>query len=117
MVFAERLLTGVQGLTELSRATRDQTYIATAKQIADAAIANLTDANGILHDPCEPDCGGMWIVNTAERQILTNPSLRCPQPMVPNSKVSLQGTCRSCSKLVPKTGMPRFCKTTRTVSG
>lgn len=45
------------GLTELSRATKDNSYINTAKQIADAAIVNLTDANGILHDPCEPDCG------------------------------------------------------------
>ncbi|KAK5703605.1 hypothetical protein LTR17_021974 [Elasticomyces elasticus] len=44
------------GLTELSKATRDNSYITTAKQIADAAIANLT-VNGILHDPCEPDCG------------------------------------------------------------
>ena len=45
------------GLTELSKATNDQSYITTAKQIADAAIANLTDSNGILHDVCEPDCG------------------------------------------------------------
>ena len=45
------------GLTELGRVTRDSSYITTAKQIADAAIANLTDSNGILHDPCEPDCG------------------------------------------------------------
>ncbi|KAK0866674.1 hypothetical protein LTR91_023952 [Friedmanniomyces endolithicus] len=44
------------GLTELSKATRDNSYITTAKQIADAAIANLT-VNGILHDVCEPDCG------------------------------------------------------------
>lgn len=46
------------GLAELSRATGDESYIATAKLIADAAIANLTDAEGILHDVCEPDCGG-----------------------------------------------------------
>ena len=44
-------------LTELSRATNDDSYIVIAKQIADAAIANLTDAKGILHDVCEPDCG------------------------------------------------------------
>jgi len=44
-------------LTELSRTTKDDSYITVAKQIADAAIANLTDANGILHDVCEPDCG------------------------------------------------------------
>jgi len=45
------------GLVELSRASKDKSYIATAQQIADAAIEALTDANGILHDPCEPDCG------------------------------------------------------------
>ena len=44
-------------LTELARATSDDSYITTAKTIADAAIANLTDASGVLHDPCEPDCG------------------------------------------------------------
>lgn len=45
------------GLTELSRATGKKSYIKTAKTIADAAIANLTDADGVLHDVCEPDCG------------------------------------------------------------
>lgn len=45
-------------LTQLSRKTQNQSYITTAKRIADAAIQNLTDSNGILHEPCEPDCGG-----------------------------------------------------------
>lgn len=45
------------GLTELSRATGDDSYITSAKEIADAAIAALTE-DRILHDPCEPDCGG-----------------------------------------------------------
>ncbi len=45
------------GLTELSRATGDDSYVVKGKLIADAAIQNLTDSNGILHDPCEPDCG------------------------------------------------------------
>lgn len=45
------------GLTELNRATNDESYITTAKLIADAAIESLTDSNGILHDPCEPNCG------------------------------------------------------------
>ncbi|KAH9827488.1 glycoside hydrolase family 76 protein [Teratosphaeria destructans] len=45
------------GLTELARATRDTSYVTTAKQIADAALAALAPS-GILHDPCEPDCGG-----------------------------------------------------------
>ena len=44
-------------LSQLARATNDDSYITTAKTIADAAIANLTDANGVLHDPCEPNCG------------------------------------------------------------
>ncbi|OQO13103.1 hypothetical protein B0A48_02567 [Cryoendolithus antarcticus] len=38
------------GLTELSKATGDKFYITIAKKIADAAIATLTDAKGILHD-------------------------------------------------------------------
>lgn len=45
-------------LTELSRAPGDDSYIATAKTIADAAIAHLTNADGVLHEYCEPDCGG-----------------------------------------------------------
>ena len=47
------------GLVALSKASNsDQSYISTAKSIADAALAALTDENGILHDPCEPNCGG-----------------------------------------------------------
>ena len=45
------------GLTELTRATGDVSYVTKAKLIADAAISKLT-VNGILHDPCEPNCGG-----------------------------------------------------------
>ncbi|KAF2231500.1 glycoside hydrolase family 76 protein [Viridothelium virens] len=47
-------------LAELNSADSEENsvaYLSTAKRIADAAIANLTDANGVLHDPCEPDCG------------------------------------------------------------
>jgi predicted alpha-1,6-mannanase (GH76 family) len=29
-----------------------------AKRIADAGIAKLSNSDGILHEPCEPDCGG-----------------------------------------------------------
>jgi predicted alpha-1,6-mannanase (GH76 family) len=46
------------GLSELYKATQDASYTTTAKKIADAGIAKLTDSDGILHDPCEPDCGG-----------------------------------------------------------
>ena len=44
-------------LVELATATRNTSYLTTAKTIASAAIAELTDVNGILHDPCEPQCG------------------------------------------------------------
>jgi predicted alpha-1,6-mannanase (GH76 family) len=46
------------GLSELYKATKDISYTTTAKRIADAGIKKLTDSNGILHDPCEPNCGG-----------------------------------------------------------
>jgi len=45
------------GLAELSRFSNDRSVLPRAAQIATAAIAHLTDANGILHDPCEPNCG------------------------------------------------------------
>jgi predicted alpha-1,6-mannanase (GH76 family) len=40
------------GLAELYEATGDATLLASAEPIADAAIAHLTDANGILQEPC-----------------------------------------------------------------
>ena len=45
------------GLIELNRAAPDPNLIPMAHRIALAAIAHLTDSNGILHDPCEPNCG------------------------------------------------------------
>jgi predicted alpha-1,6-mannanase (GH76 family) len=44
------------GLAEYSRFNHDPSLLARAAQIAKAAITHLT-ANGILHDPCEPNCG------------------------------------------------------------
>jgi predicted alpha-1,6-mannanase (GH76 family) len=44
-------------LVELSTASSNQTYLTTATSIAKAAIKFLSDSNGVLHDPCEPDCG------------------------------------------------------------
>ncbi|KAG5303039.1 glycosyl hydrolase [Histoplasma capsulatum G186AR] len=46
-------------LVELSRASPipDYSFIAQAHTIAFAAINTLADEKGILHDPCEPDCG------------------------------------------------------------
>lgn len=48
------------GLSELYRRTHDRSLLAGAGAIAAATLSNpsLTDARGILHDPCEPDCGG-----------------------------------------------------------
>lgn len=47
------------GLVELARATGDSSYLAEAGMIARAAIARLSDADGIIHevDGCEPHCG------------------------------------------------------------
>ena len=46
------------GLVELAAASHDPALILPAQNIATAAISQLVDANGILHDPCEPKCGG-----------------------------------------------------------
>jgi predicted alpha-1,6-mannanase (GH76 family) len=46
------------GLLELRRATGDDSLIARAESIADAALATLVDANGILTEPCPGACGG-----------------------------------------------------------
>jgi predicted alpha-1,6-mannanase (GH76 family) len=43
-------------LVELNTASPNASYISTAKSIASAAIKALSSA-GVLHDPCEPDCG------------------------------------------------------------
>ena len=44
-------------LVELNKAAPNDSYVTEANTIATAAIAALTDANGVLHDPCEPNCG------------------------------------------------------------
>lgn len=45
------------GLTELSPLAHDATMLTTAQTIANATLANLTDANGVLHDVCDGNCG------------------------------------------------------------
>jgi predicted alpha-1,6-mannanase (GH76 family) len=45
------------GLVELMSADHDPDLAPTAQNIAKAAINQLSDDNGILHDPCEPKCG------------------------------------------------------------
>lgn len=44
------------GLVELNKAVPNPSYLEEAGKIAIAAIRNLTDANGVLHDVCEPNC-------------------------------------------------------------
>jgi predicted alpha-1,6-mannanase (GH76 family) len=45
------------GLAELSEEDPDPILPDTAQAIASAALDRLTDADGVLHDVCEPNCG------------------------------------------------------------
>jgi predicted alpha-1,6-mannanase (GH76 family) len=45
-------------LAELSRLPDQSGAVKLAEPIADAAIAKLADSNLILHETCEPECGG-----------------------------------------------------------
>ena len=45
------------GLAELATAEKDPAPLDVAHSVADAALHQLTDARGILHDQCEPNCG------------------------------------------------------------
>jgi predicted alpha-1,6-mannanase (GH76 family) len=45
------------GLAALHKANHDPSTLIEAKAIAEAALSNLTDTQGILHDSCEPKCG------------------------------------------------------------
>jgi len=47
----------VGGLAELAKRKPDDALLPEARQIAEAAMTTLTDAQGILHDACEPKCG------------------------------------------------------------
>ena len=47
----------IGGLLELYQANANYTYITIAQGIAAAAVATLSDKDGILHDKCEPNCG------------------------------------------------------------
>jgi predicted alpha-1,6-mannanase (GH76 family) len=46
------------GLAELSRLPGQGRVLRSAQTIGDAAIHELADRNGILHESCEPKCGG-----------------------------------------------------------
>lgn len=65
------------GLVALSQVSGQRGLLTTANQIAVAATAHLTDVEGVLHDPCEPDCGedgvqfkGIFTRNLAQLQAL-----------------------------------------------
>jgi len=45
------------GLADLAKATGNATLITRAQSIANATLSHLT-SNGILKEPCEPNCGG-----------------------------------------------------------
>lgn len=45
------------GLAALNKSKPQADLLSTANRIAHAAITHLTDAQGVLHDPCEPKCG------------------------------------------------------------
>jgi len=48
------------GLSEFYKQAHDRSLLIQANAIVEATLSSttLTDAHGILHDPCEPDCGG-----------------------------------------------------------
>jgi predicted alpha-1,6-mannanase (GH76 family) len=48
----------LSGLLELYQGNQDPSLARAAQEIAMAAIHRLSDADGILHDRCEPNCGG-----------------------------------------------------------
>ncbi|KAF2686917.1 glycoside hydrolase family 76 protein [Lentithecium fluviatile CBS 122367] len=45
------------GLVELNKASPNNTYLPLATRIAKAAIMELSDTSGIIHDACGPTCG------------------------------------------------------------
>lgn len=45
------------GLVDMYKVSGDAAYLTQAETIADAAITTLVNANGILVEPCEPNCG------------------------------------------------------------
>ncbi len=49
----------VGALAELYRTSHNPAFLSSARMITEAALSapTLIDAHGILHDPCEPDCG------------------------------------------------------------
>ena len=79
------------GLVSLSKATKQPDLLQPASRIATAAITKLADAQGILHDPCEPDCGedgvsfkGIFSRNLAQLQAVA-PTPHIAQSLTANA--------------------------------
>jgi predicted alpha-1,6-mannanase (GH76 family) len=47
----------LSGLVRLNELTHDEPLLQQAERIATAVTQHLTDAQGVVHDPCEPNCG------------------------------------------------------------
>ncbi|KAH8602124.1 glycoside hydrolase family 76 protein [Bisporella sp. PMI_857] len=67
-------------LVELNNAAANSTYLELANDIATAAISKLGE-DGVLHDPCEPDCGA----DGGQFKGIFMRNLRILQQAVPNS--------------------------------
>jgi predicted alpha-1,6-mannanase (GH76 family) len=48
----------IGGLVDLSAATGDASLLTRASAIANASLSTLVDGQGVLHEACEPSCGG-----------------------------------------------------------
>jgi predicted alpha-1,6-mannanase (GH76 family) len=74
------ILTGLSGFSKL---THDPSTAQLAERIAQAAGTQLVDANKILHDPCEPNCGedGIQFKGILVRNLATLETMR-PSPNV-----------------------------------
>jgi predicted alpha-1,6-mannanase (GH76 family) len=48
----------IGGLVDLAKNKPDPTLLTRAQAIADATMKKLVDDVGVLHEPCEPSCGG-----------------------------------------------------------
>jgi predicted alpha-1,6-mannanase (GH76 family) len=78
------------GLAGLSALNRDTDALITARDIASAALVHLADSAGVLHDPCEPNCGedgiqfkGIFVRNLSDL------------PTSPQYKIALQRNSNS----------------------
>lgn len=87
------------GLTELYKITNDLSYLNQAQAIADAAITLLAP-NGVLREPCEPNCGvdgpqfkGIFVRSLCELYRTVNkPSYR---DFILRNADSIWGQCRN----------------------